>query len=96
MQRFRFITVPLLAPTTLFLFVTTFIASMKVFQSVDVMTGGGPGTSTNVMVQWIYNLTFKDFHTARGAAVSLVFFIILLVCTAATMRFSNRNVSYDA
>ena len=95
-QRFRFITVPLLAPTTLFLFVTTFIASMKVFQSVDVMTGGGPGTATNVMVQWIYNLTFKDFHTARGAAVSLVFFLILLVCTAATMRFSNRNVSYDA
>ena len=78
-QRFRFITVPLLAPTTLFLFVTTFIASMKVFQSVDVMTGGGPGTATNVMVQWIYNLTFKDFHTARGAAVSLVFFVILLV-----------------
>ena len=95
-QRFRFITVPLLAPTTLFLFVTTFIASMKVFQSVDVMTGGGPGTATNVMVQWIYNLTFKDFHTARGAAVSLVFFVILLVCTAATMRFSNRNVNYDA
>ena len=95
-QRFRFITVPLLAPTTLFLFVTTFIASMKVFQSVDVMTGGGPGTATNVMVQWIYNLTFKDFHTARGAAVSLVFFVILLICTAATMRFSNRNVNYDA
>ncbi len=95
-QRFRFITIPLLAPTTLFLFVTTFIASMKVFQSVDVMTGGGPSTSTNVMVQWIYNLTFKDFHTARGAAVSLVFFAILLVCTAATMRFSNRNVNYDA
>ena len=95
-QRFRYITIPLLAPTTLFLFVTTFIASMKVFQSVDVMTGGGPGTSTNVMVQWIYNLTFKDFHTARGAAVSLVFFVILLICTAATMRFSNRNVNYDA
>ncbi len=95
-QRFRFITMPLLAPTTLFLFVTTFIASMKVFQSVDVMTGGGPGTATNVMVQWIYNLTFRDFRTARGAAVSLVFFLILLVCTAATMRFSNRSVNYDS
>ena len=95
-QRFRYITLPLLAPTTLFLFVTTFIASMKVFQSVDVMTGGGPGTATNVMVQWIYNLTFKDFRTARGAAVSLVFFVILLVCTAATMRFSHRSVNYDA
>ncbi len=95
-HRFRYITAPLLAPTTLFLFVTTFIASMKVFQSVDVMTGGGPGTSTNVIVQWIYNLTFKDFRTARGAAVSLVFFLILLVSTVATMRFSNRNVNYDS
>ena len=95
-QRFRHITVPLLAPTTLFLFVTTFIASMKVFQSVDVMTGGGPGTATNVMVQWIYNLTFEDFRTARGAAVSLVFFVLLLVCTVATMKFSNRNVNYDS
>lgn len=95
-QRFRFITLPLLAPTTLFLLVTTFIASMKVFQSVDVMTGGGPGTATNVMVEWIYNLTFTDFRTARGAAVSLVFFVILLVCTVLTMRVSNRNVNYDA
>ena len=95
-QQFRYITMPLLAPTTLFLFVTTFIASMKVFQSVDVMTGGGPGTSTNVMLQWIYNLTFKDFRTARGAAVSLVFFVILLVCTAATMKYSNKSVNYDS
>ena len=95
-QQFRYITVPLLAPTTLFLFVTTFIASMKVFQSVDVMTGGGPGKATNVMVQWIYNLTFQDFRTARGAAVSLVFFVLLLVCTAATMKYSNRSVNYDS
>lgn len=95
-QQFRYITIPLLAPTTLFLFVTTFIASMKVFQSVDVMTSGGPGTATNVMVQWIYNLTFSDFRTARGAAVSVVFFLILLVCTAATMKYSDRNVNYDS
>lgn len=95
-QRFRFITLPMLAPTTLFLLVTTFISSMKVFQSVDVMTGGGPGTATNVVVQWIYNLSFRDFRAARAASVSVVFFVILLVCTAATMRYSNRAVSYDS
>lgn len=95
-QRFRFITWPMLAPTTLFLFVTTFIASMKVFQSVDVMTGGGPGTATNVMVQWVYNLSFSDFRAARAAAVSVIFFVILLVATVATMRWSNRSVSYDS
>lgn len=95
-HRFRFITLPLLAPTTLFLFVTTFIASMKVFQSVEVMTNGGPGKSTNVLVQWIYLLSFEEFRVARAAAVSLVFFLILLVCTAATMRYSNRGVNYDS
>lgn len=95
-QRFRFITLPMLAPTTLFLFVTTFIASMKVFQSVDVMTAGGPGTATNVMVQWIYNLSFSDFRAARAASVSVIFFFILLFCTVATMRWSNRSVSYDS
>ena len=94
-QRFRHITVPLLTPTTVFLLVTTFIASMKVFQSVDVMTGGGPGKATNVMVQWIYNTAFHDFRMERSATVSVVFFIILLVCTALTMKWSNRKTNYD-
>lgn len=95
-QRLRYITLPMLGPTTLFLVVTTFIASMRVFQSVDVMTGGGPGRATNVMVQWVYNLAFKEFRVDRAAVVSLAFFVILLVVTAATMRWSRRNVSYDS
>lgn len=95
-NRFRYITLPMLTPTSLFLFVTTFIASMKVFQSVDVMTSGGPGRATNVLVQWVFNLSFVDFRVARAAAVSVVFFLILLVCTIATMRWSNRSVNYDA
>jgi ABC-type sugar transport system permease subunit len=95
-QKFRFITLPMLAPTTLFLIVTTFIASMRVFQSVDVMTSGGPGRATNVMVQWVYNLAFAEFRVDRASVVSLAFFIILLVVTALTMRWSRRNVSYDS
>ncbi len=95
-QRFRYITLPLLSPTTLFLFVTTFIASMKVFQSVDVMTGGGPYQSTNVMVFWIYELAFVDFRVDRAAVVSCLFFVILLASTAATMRISSKNVHYES
>ena len=96
LQRFRCITLPLLSPTTLFLFVTTFISSMKIFQSVDVMTGGGPYNATNVMVYWIYDLAFVQFRVDRAAVVSCVFFIILLVCTALTMKISNKSVHYDA
>lgn len=95
MHRFRFITMPLLAPTTLFLFVTTFISSMKVFQSVDVMTGGGPYNSTMVMVQWIYNLAFENFRVDRASVVSVMFFLILMVCTIVTMRYSHNNVHYE-
>ena len=95
-QQFRYITIPLLSPTTLFLFVTTFIASMKVFQSIDVMTGGGPYKSTNVMVYWIYELAFVEFRVDHAAVVSVVFFIILLIFTIATMKFSNKSVHYDS
>ncbi|MEG2086708.1 MAG: sugar ABC transporter permease [Angelakisella sp.] len=95
-QKFIRITVPLLSPTTLFLFVTTFIASMKVFQSVDVMTDGGPYGATQVAVHWIYELAFKDFRVDRAAVVSCVFFVILLVCTALTMKWSNKSVNYDS
>ena len=92
---FRYITLPMLAPTTLFLLVTTFISSMKVFQSVDVMTSGGPHDATMVMVQWVYNLSFKDFRIDRAASASLVFFIILLGFTVLTMRYSNKSGNYD-
>ena len=95
MHRFRFITMPLLAPTTLFLVVTTFVSSMKVFQSVDVMTGGGPYDATMVMVQWVYKLSFDQFRVDRAAAASVIFFLILLLCTVIQMKYGNKNVNYD-
>lgn len=96
MQQFRKITLPMLAPTTLFLFVTTFISSMKVFQSVDVLTEGGPYRSTEVIVYLIYKLSMQDFRMDRAATVALVFFVILLIVTALTMRISDKTVNYDS
>ena len=95
-QTFRYITLPLLSPTTLFLLITTFISSMKVFQSVDVLTGGGPYNSTEVFVYYIYRLAFRDFRIDRASVNALLFFVILLVVTASTIRITNKNVHYDA
>lgn len=95
-QRFRYITLPLLSPTTLFLFITTFISSMKVFQSVDVLTQGGPYNSTEVFVYYIYRLAFRDFRIDRASVNALLFFVILLVVTASTIRITNKNVHYEA
>ena len=96
LQQFRYITLPLLSPTTLFLFITTFISSMKVYQSVDVMTSGGPRQQTEVMVYYIYRLAFDDNRIDRASVVALLFFVILLIITASTMRITNKNVHYEA
>lgn len=96
LQQFIHIKLPLLAPTTLFLVVTTVTSSMKVFQAVDILTLGGPYKSTMVLVYQIYNLAFVDHRLDRAAAVGCVFFVLLLIFTAVTMKWSNRKVSYDA
>ena len=96
LQQFRYITLPLLSPTSLFLFITTFISSMKVYQSVDVMTGGGPRQQTEVMVYYIYRLAFDDNRIDRSSVVALLFFVVLLIVTASTMRITNKNVHYEA
>ena len=95
-QKFTRITVPLIAPTTLFLGVTSFLAAMKVFQTIEIITGGGPYESTNAVVYYIYDLAFKSYRLDRASSVSVVFFIILLISTIATMKWSDRKVNYDA
>lgn len=96
LQSFFKITIPLLAPTTLFLFVTQFIAAMKVYQSVDVLTGGGPYYSTEVIVYLIYNLAYIDYRIDRSAVVSIVFFVFIMVLTLVTLKWSDKKVNYDS
>lgn len=95
-QRFFKITLPMLSPTTLFLFVTTFLSSMKVFQSVDILTQGGPYRSTEVFVYNIYRYAMVDFRMDRASTVAIFFFLLLLVITVATMKVSNGSVTYDS
>ena len=95
-QKFFKITIPMLSPTTLFLFVTTFLSSMKVFQSVDILTQGGPYRSTEVFVYNIYRYAMEDFRMDRASTVAVFFFLLLLVITAATMKIANKRVTYDS
>ena len=95
-QKFFQITLPMLSPTTLFLFVTTFISSMMVFQYVKILTQGGPYRSTEVFVYNIYRYAMVDFRMDRAATVAIFFFVLLLVVTVATMKISKGNVTYDS
>ena len=96
LQTIRYITLPLIAPTTAFLLVTQFISSMKIYNVVDVMTNGGPNHSTEVLVYMLYQMTFEQYRIDRAAVISIVFFVFLMIVTALTMRWSDRKVNYDA
>ena len=93
-QVFWRITLPLLSPTTFFLIVTGIIASFKIFTAVAVMTQGGPLDSTQVFTYYIYQQGFMFFRAGYAAAVSTVFFVLLLLLTLAQLRLQRRWVHY--
>jgi multiple sugar transport system permease protein/sn-glycerol 3-phosphate transport system permease protein len=93
--QFRHITLPLLSPTTLFLVITHFISSMQVFQSVDIMTNGGPLQATNAMVYWIYTMAFSEFKTGRASALVIMFFILIVLFTMVQLYVSKKKVHYE-
>jgi multiple sugar transport system permease protein len=83
---FRHITLPLLRPVTLFVLITSVIASFKVFDAVYVMTRGGPGYATMPMVQYIYMTAFEAFDMGYASALAMVLFAIVLVLTVVQLR----------
>jgi len=93
-QKFRNVTLPMLTPATFFVSIMITIASFKVFDLILVMTGGGPGRATNVLVIHTYNTAFKEFRFGYSSAIAMVLFVIVLVITIVQFRMEKRWVSY--
>jgi ABC-type sugar transport system permease subunit len=93
-QRFRFITWPLLTPTTLFLVVTLTIASFQGFDIVKIMTQGGPVTATMIYVYYIYEQAFQYFKLGKASAAVVVFFALILALTVLQWRVFRRRIHY--
>ncbi|MDI9634847.1 sugar ABC transporter permease [Kamptonema cortianum] len=84
--RFRSITLPLWRPTLLVVTVLTVIRAVQVFDLVYVLTGGGPGTATLYMIQFIYQTAFDDRNFGLAAAASLLLAVVLLIFTVIQLR----------
>lgn len=93
LRRFRFITLPLLMPTMTVVLVLAFIRAVQVFDQVFVLTGGGPGTATLYIVQYIYREAFVNSPPQFGmaAAASLILASVLMVMTLAQLFFARRS-----
>ncbi len=90
-QRFRHITVPLLGPSTFFLIIMNVIYSFQVFDTVYVLTNGGPGSATEVLGTYAYKTAFGPARDqGYGAAIGVVIFLLTLTFTILQWR-TNRT-----
>src|SRR3712207_4151961 len=89
-QRLWNVTIPQLAPTTLFLLVMGIIGSLQVFTQIYIMTKGGPVERTTTMVYFIYQAAFKFYEMGYATTLAFVLFAITLVFTAIQLRLYRR------
>jgi ABC-type sugar transport system permease subunit len=90
-QQFRSITVPLVGPSTFFLLIMNVIASFQVFDLIFVMTGGGPGNATSVLVTYAYRNGFQIREQGYGAAIGVVILLITLAFTFIQWKTSRTR-----
>ncbi|MNE44992.1 sn-glycerol-3-phosphate transport system permease protein UgpA [compost metagenome] len=93
-QQFLYITLPSLSPTLFMVLILTIINSFQVFDLVSVMTDGGPGRSTNVLVFRIYQEAFINYRMGYAAAMSTVLFLIIMVISIIQFKLEKKWVTY--
>jgi glucose/mannose transport system permease protein len=90
-QVFRRITLPLLAPVTLSAVIILGHISLKIFDLIITMTGGGPGNATDVPGIFMYEITFKSNRYAQGAAVAVVMLLVVAVLVVPYLIYNARQ-----
>lgn len=89
-QVFTSITWPLLAPTTLVIAIITVVGSLKVFDHIYLMTGGGPENGTLVLAFYIYEQGFEFFSIGYAAALAVILFVLILILTLLQFLLKRR------
>jgi multiple sugar transport system permease protein/sn-glycerol 3-phosphate transport system permease protein len=94
-QRFWRVTLPLLNPTMFFVMVTNLIGAFQVFDTVFVMTNGGPSRSTEVINFKIFGTAFREFDFGYASTLSMLLFAVILGVTLVQVRFFGKRTTYD-
>jgi multiple sugar transport system permease protein len=95
-RQFRSITVPMISPTILLTSIITVVGSLQIFAQIAVLTQGGPGMSTTVLVYYLYQQAFQFHHFGYGATLSVLLFAIVLVLTVVQWQMRKRWVFHES
>jgi multiple sugar transport system permease protein len=91
---FRHITLPLISPTLFFNLIIYMIGALQVFDSVIVLTKGGPGDASRSLVMYIYENAFQFFEMGYASAIAITLFIIIVIMTLIQFRLGRSWVHY--
>ncbi len=91
LRQFWSITLPQLIPTTVLIVMLQILASLKLFDQVYQMTGGGPGGATRSILQYVYEVGFTGYRFGFSAAISYVFFAIIIIVSIVQFRLVQRR-----
>ncbi|MGO1506942.1 MAG: carbohydrate ABC transporter permease [Microbacteriaceae bacterium] len=94
-RRFRSITLPMISPTVLLVMILTIVGSLEVFAQIAVLTGGGPGNSTTVLVYYLYQQAFRFNDFGYASAIAVLLFLIVLVLTLVQWQTRKRWVFHE-
>lgn len=94
-QLFRFITLPMLSPTIFFNITVAMIGALQVFDSIRVLTDGGPGDASRSLIMYITEMAFQNFEMGYASAISITLFAVIVVLTLIQFRMGRYWVYYD-
>ena len=81
-RQIRFITIPLLRPTSSLVLILQILASLKVFDQIYILLSGGPNESTRPVIEYIYDTGFTSYRGGYAAAATMVYFVVLVSISA--------------
>ncbi len=92
-QYFRHVALPLLSPVITAACILSLIGSLKYFDLIYVMTGGGPGTATELMATYMYKMSFRNFKMGYGSTVAAGMFILVTTIALVFQRLLRSRES---
>ncbi|WOH80298.1 sugar ABC transporter permease [Bradyrhizobium sp. BEA-2-5] len=93
-DRVRTVTLPMLGPVSMFIVIVVTLRALNSFDAVKVLTQGGPGHASEVLLYTLYRESFEYLRTGYGAAVAVVFLSMVVALTLVQTRVMDRKVHY--
>ena len=90
LQNFAYITLPQLLPVVLINVIISLMGAYSVFDVIFVMTRGGPYNSTQTILTYMFDVTFREYHIGLGSAVVVVLFALIIGMTVIQNRIGRR------